>query len=171
MKRIFTLTALAVIMAFLPAFGASAAEVRIGVIDTQRIIMQSKTTMELRANFLKELEGKRNELLEKQKEAQMLEEELKTKGAEMTLDTRRDKADLLSRKIKELNRMKEEIEAEAKRKDDELSRKFLREIGDILKDFQKKEKYTIIFEKSNIVANDDAIDITEKIIELYDSGK
>jgi outer membrane protein len=172
MKRFFSLALMAaVIMIIMPPTVVTAADVKIGVIDTQRIMMQSKTTADIRANFLKELDSKKDLLIEKQKAAQMLDEELKTKAEEMTYETRRDKADLLAKKAKELKRMREEIEMEAKSKDEELSRKFLREIGEIVREYQKKEKFTIIFEKSTIVASDESIDITDKIIQIYDTVK
>lgn len=171
MKKPIFLLILSTLFLLAVSFSVQAAEVKIGIIDTQKIMSQSKRTMALRTSFFKEIEGKQNEFVEKQKEAQALEEELKTKAQEMTSQERRENADLLNKKAKELQRMKEDIEFEAKLKDEELSRKFVRDIGQIIRDFQKNENYTIIFEKNTAAAYDDAIDITDKIIEIYDSGK
>ncbi len=169
MKRFLTIPVLAGLLFFIGTSGLSAAEIKIGVIDTQKIMMQSKKTAELRTQFLKDLDTRRNEVLDKQKAAQALEEELKAKAADMTYEERRDKTDLLTRRVKEFNRMKEELDEEAKRRDEDLGRRFIRDVGDILRDYQKKEKYTIIMEKGAIVAYDESIDITDKIIEIYDS--
>jgi outer membrane protein len=169
MKKLTPLLLLSAIF-MLVSFSVQAAEVKIGIIDTQKIMAQSKKTIELRNSFFREIEGKRNEFVEKQRDAQELEEELRTSGNDMTSQVRLEKTDLLSKKAKELQRMKEDIEFEAKLKDEELSRKFVRDIGQIVRDFQKNENYTVIFEKNNLAAFDDAIDITDKIIEIYDSS-
>ena len=153
------------------SFSAQAAEVKIGIIDTQKIMAQSKTTSDLRTEFFKEIEDKRNEFVEKQKALQALDEEIKTKGQDMTYQVRREKADQLNQKAKELQRMKEDIEFDVKLKDEEVSRKFLRDITEIIRDYQKKESYTLIFEKGTVAAYDEAIDITEKIMQIYDTGK
>ena len=170
MKKIKALLLLSTLFLFI-AFSVQAAEVKIGIIDTQKIMAQSKTTMNLRAEFFKEIEAKRNEFVEKQKAAQALDDEIKNKAQEMTYDERREKAELLNQKAKELQRMKEDIEFDVKLKDEELSRRFARDISEIIKDFQKAENYTVIFDKSTVAAFDDAVDITEKIIQIYDSGK
>ena len=53
----------------------------------------------------------------------------------------------------------------------ELRRKILQDVLEIVKEYRKKEKYTIVMEKQSIVDSDDAIDITDKIIRLYDIVK
>ena len=35
----------------------------------------------------------------------------------------------------------------------------------------KKENYTLIFERSMLVAVDESVDITDTVIKLYDAGK
>jgi Skp family chaperone for outer membrane proteins len=37
--------------------------------------------------------------------------------------------------------------------------------------YRKKQNYTLILEKKSVVAYDEAVDITEKIIELFDKNK
>ena len=147
------------------------AEIKLGVIDTQKIMALSKAAKEARTVFFKDLEEKRNLLFGKQKEAQLLEEELNNKGKDMAPSVLREKADKLTQEVKELKRMKAELEQDLKSKEMELSRNLLREIGEIVNVFSKKEKYTLIFERSTIIASDDAIDITDQIIKLYDAGK
>ena len=99
----------------------------------------------------------------------MLENELKTKASTMSYEVMREKSDDLQRKAKELKRKQEELEAELQAKDAELSRRFLREIKALAADYLKKEKLSLILEKSATVASDDAIDITNQIIKLYDA--
>jgi len=150
----------------LPAF---AAELKIGVIDTQKIMMQSAKITKMRADFTKEFEAKRQELIKRQSAAQDLEAELTTKGNTMTDQVRRDKTETLRKEARDLTRLKEEVEAEMQTKDTELGRKFLRAIKDVALEYLKKEKLSIILEKGSLVASDESIDVTEQIIKLYDS--
>jgi Skp family chaperone for outer membrane proteins len=44
-------------------------------------------------------------------------------------------------------------------------------VGEIIRDFRKKEKFTFILEKKTVVAHDEGIDITTDVIKLYDARK
>ena len=169
MKRVYMLNALlAGIIIFMPLTCAFAAKVKIGVIDTQKIMRESRAAKRARAIFFKDLEAKRAVFRAKQEEARALEAELKREGKKMSPSASKEKADRLGREIKELRRLKSDLEEELKKKDRELTRKLIREIREIVKEFSKKEKYTVILEKKSVVVADEAIDITDKIIRLYD---
>ncbi|HJX34510.1 MAG TPA: OmpH family outer membrane protein [Desulfatiglandales bacterium] len=148
-----------------------AADVKIGVIDTQRIMMESRAVQNARAVFLKDVEAKRNIFNAKQKEVQTLQEEIKNKGKDMAASVRKEKTEKLSREIKELDRLKGDFEEELKKKDTELTQKLLKEIHEVVTEYRKKEKYAIIHDKQTLVSYDEAIDITDKIIKLYDVVK
>jgi outer membrane protein len=169
MKRLPFLFACIIAFISVNVFSASAADMKIGVVDSQKIIMQSEKTAKYRADFAKEFEGKQQEFSKKQSAAQELENELKTKGNTMTSEVYREKAENLRIQARDLKRMKEEMEAELKAKEDELTRRFYREINIVIDDFLEKEKYTLILEKNRVVASADAIDITDQIMKLYDA--
>jgi outer membrane protein len=169
MKRLSLLFAFAVVFISANAFTAFAADLKIGVMDTQKIIVQSQKIMKYRAEFTKELEGKRQEYLQKQSTAQALENELKTQGSTMTSDIYQDKSEQLRREARDLKRMQEEIEAEMKAKEADMTRKVLQEIKSVAAEYLKKEKLSIIFEKSTLAASDEAIEITDQVMKLYDS--
>ena len=81
MKRLFMVNALLVgIMILLPLTAACAARVRIGVIDTQKILRESRAAKNARAVFFKDVEAKRAVFKTKQEQIRPLEEELKREG-------------------------------------------------------------------------------------------
>ena len=147
------------------------ADIKLGVIDTQRIMTESKAAKEARTLFAKDYEDKSKLLSAKQQAAQELQDEINQKGKDMSQAVLTQKTEKLAREIKELNRMKNDLEEDLKTMDEELSMKLLREIAEVVLEYSKKEKYTMILEKSNVVASDDAIDITDQVIELYDTVK
>jgi outer membrane protein len=148
-----------------------AADVKIGVIDTQKIMRESKAAQSARATFLKDVEARRNTLNGKQKEIQTLQEEIKSKGKDMAESVRKEKNEKLGQEIREFNRLKSDFEEELKKKDAELTQKLLKEIHEVVNEYRKKEKYAIIHDKQTLVSYDEAIDITDKIIKLYDVVK
>ena len=155
----------------IPIETAYAAKVKIGLIDIQKIMRESKAAKNARDIFLKDREAKRALLREKQEKARIVQEELKVRGREMSVSDRKQKTDKLEREIKELRRLRSDLEEELKKKDEGLARKLLKEIREVVQKFLKKQKYTVILEKKSVAAADDAIDITEQIIKLYDSQK
>lgn len=150
---------------------SSAADVKIGLIDTQKIMRESKAAKKARDVLAKDLEAKRAKFKAEEDQARKLDEELKKEGQSMTSAARQEKAEKLEKEIKELGRLKSDLEEDFRRKDAELARKVLGEIGNVVKEFRKKEKYTVILEKRYVVDADEAIDITDKIIKLYDAVK
>ena len=181
MKRLFGLTIALVGLAIAwPAMAAPApketavkkeVKIKLGIIDTAKIMRESKAAKNAQAIFLKDLETKRSILAAKDKEVRLLEEELKNPDTKLSSEERNSKNDKLAQEVKELGRLKSDLEEELKKKDAELTRKLIGEIREVVNTFYKKENYTLILEKSAVVASDDAIDITDRIIQLYDGQK
>jgi len=148
-----------------------AADVKIGIIDTQEVMKESKAAKKARTLLMDELNEKRSVFGRKQDEVRLLEEEIKIKGDGMTESQRREKNDQLGREVKNLQRLKTDLEEELNKKNVDLTQKILQEVSDVVKEFMKKEKYTLILEKKSVVSSDEAIDITDKILRLYDAKK
>jgi outer membrane protein len=171
MKKILFAGFLLFLTGFMYAGPLNAADVKIGVIDTQRIMRESKAARNAMAVFSKDVEARRNTLNEKQKEIQTLQEEIKNKGKDMAESARKEKNEKISQEIKEFNRLKTDFEEELKKKDAELTQRLLKEIHEVVNEYRKKENYAIIHDKQTLVSYDEAIDITDKIIKLYDVVK
>lgn len=172
MKKFFMLTVLLVgIMTLLPLATASAAKVKIGVIDIQKIMREAKAAKKAGAAFLKDVEAKRTVYTSKEKEVRTLRSQLQKASKKMSVSARKQKAEKLQKEIKELKRLRADLEEELKKKDVELGRKIRKEILEIVKAYMKKKDFTVILEKRSVVASDEAIDITDKIIRLYDDLK
>jgi len=159
------------IMVYLFAGAAYAADVKVGILDASKILTDSKAAKNAYVLFNKEVETKKTTYAAKQREVQTMQEELSSKEKDMTPAVYSEKTAKYSKASKELTRLKSEMEEELKAKNTELNRKLLSETAAIVSDYCKKEKYTIILEKSYVAAFDGAVDITDKIIQLYDATK
>jgi outer membrane protein len=171
MKRILLTLSIISLMGLVFVASAFAADIKIGVIDTQRILAESKAGIASRTLFSKEVQESNNRLQAKQKEVQALQEELNTKGKDMTALVLAEKQEEFSKAYKELTRMKNDMTQDLEIRENELSQKLLTAIGEIVLEYSQKEKFTLILEKNALVTYDKAIDITDKIIQLYDAAQ
>ena len=92
-------------------------------------------------------------------------------SAVMNETTRKQKAEQIDTKEKDLNRTREDFREELQRKDLELTQKILKDIEGILKQIGQSEGYDIIFERTEagIIFASPASDITNKVIQAYDA--
>jgi outer membrane protein len=153
------------------AKGKAEGDLKIGVVDMQKIMRESKAAKNAQLVFRKDLDAKRSVLTAKEKEIRVMEEELKSGTAKMTEEDRRHKAEKLAKEVRELKLTSGDMEEELKRKDRELTQKIVGEVMKVINAHVKKENYTLIFERSTVMAADEAVDITDAIIKLYDAGK
>ena len=171
MKRILLTLSIISLMGLVFMTSAYAADIKIGVIDTQRIMAESKAGIATRTLFQKEVQEHNSRLQAKQKEVQALQEELNAKGKEMAAMALAEKQEKFTNTLKELNRMKNDMTEDLEARDNELSQKILNAIRDIVVQYSQKEKFTMILDKNSLVSYDSAVDITDKIIQLYDASQ
>ena len=153
-------------------FAAKEAQVgaRIGLINIQKILMESKAGKETRASFEKEIEGKRAVLQTKEKEVKQLEDDLKAASAKLKADARKTKEENFTKELKELRRLKQDMEDELKKKDSELTSKILKEIFDITKKLGEERQYTVIMQAGpQVIYGERSADITDEVIKRYDN--
>jgi outer membrane protein len=172
MKRLLYLCPLVAVMLVLGILGiASAQGVKIGMIDTQKILRESKAAKEARDIWMKELETRRAKYKAEEEEARKLEEEIKTDGQNMPPEIRKEKTEKLEKEFKELGRLKSDLEQELRKKDLDLSQSLIKDVYEIVRDLSKKEKFTVILDKRFVFMSDEAIDLTDRVIRLYDAMK
>lgn len=147
-----------------------AENLKIGIFDIQKIMKESKVIEGYRQKIAREMESKRKSFIDRQEAAQRIEDRLKKEGQRISPRERKELEERLADEIKELRRMKEDIDMELQKTDRELTQKAFQEIGEVIKQIADAENYTVIFEKSSagIVHFKDSVDITGKIIKIYD---
>ena len=173
MKRCYLYCVIVLIGLFFAtaSFAAGNNPVKIGIIDTQKIMRESKATKKAQAIYKKDFESKRALLSASEKEIQRLQEDLKNNGKALSEDARKGKEDKLAKQVKEYKRLAADMDEELQKKDAELTRKLLAEIAGIVQDLLKKDQYTVILQRDTVVSFDETVDITEKVIKLYDEEK
>lgn len=164
---LFVIICFAVVLS-VPAVGAE--DIKIGVFDIQKVMKESKTVGSYRQKFGKEMESKKKAFDEKQNAVKQIEDKLRKEGQKLSGSQVKALEEKHANELKELKRMKEDMDVDLQKADRDLTQKAFQEIGDVIKKIAEKENYTIIFEKTSagIVHLKDKIDITDKIISAYD---
>ena len=135
MKRAFTVGAVLIVslLFVLPAMAAK--ELKVGIIDTQKVLREAKAAKSANETLQKDLDTKRATLATKGKEVQRLDEEVKkATGAD-----RQEKADKLAQLVKEYKRLDSDLGEDLKKKQQELTQKLINEIRQVLKTVADKD--------------------------------
>lgn len=151
-------------------FSAEGPAAKVGIINIQRVLSESKAGKAAKSDFDKETLRKQMILQYKENDIRQLEDELKTKGQTFTPEARKDKEDSLAQEVKKFQRLKQDFEEELKKKDVELASKVFQEIIDLTKKVGEENHYAIIYQAGpQIVYNDKSADITDEVLKRYDS--
>jgi len=153
-----------------PAVGGAAGP-RIGVVDVQRVLKESREVQKVRDNLLQDMKAKRETLAAKEREVRNKEEEFRKLPPKTPAKQRAAKADELKNALRDLQYLRQDLEAEWKRKENDAMRTILGEVLQLIRKHARDEGYTTVLDSSAVLASDEGVDITNRIIRLYDESK
>jgi len=170
MKKILALM-VALLIAAPAAFAAGG---KIAFVDTQTVFDKTKVGKKYQG-VLKEYFDSRKKILDLDAdEIQKLREDYGKQSAVLKPEVRKEKEDSISRKISEFEKKRSDFNNELSKKNEELSTEFNQEMMAILKDLAKKEKISMILNRTiNVMSKsevpavlygDDDLDLTEKVV-------
>ena len=143
--------------------------VKIGFIDVQRAINESQPGKRARDRFQTQVKKAETDLLKEKQELERLKSELDKKSPLLKDDERRNvEADLQKRAVNYQRAMGDQ-QQELRQKEGEMTGDILKELEKIVVEVGKADKFTIILERSQILYSDQATDITNKVIEVFNS--
>ena len=144
--------------------------VKIGVVDMQKVLLESKGGKDAKVQFETEMAEKKKSVAEKEGILKKLRSEIAKGG--ITDAEKKEKEDTFQKEARELRRLREEAEAGLKEMDKTITSKLLGEIRDVITKVGEEGKYTIILEKdASVLYMPDSINMTSKVIENYDKQK
>src|SRR6266508_988528 len=136
---------------------------RVGFVDIQRVLARSAAGMAAREQLEKEKAA-----MQKQVDAQRAE--LEKKGQLLSTDARREKQELLERKVRDARRLVDDLQGTLQKKEEAMLSKVLQDVSGLIQKVGKEKGYTIVLERqrsSVLYASADA-DLTDDIIRAYD---
>jgi len=168
MKNIFLMVGL-IVMLILP-LTARSQTVNIAYIDLQRVMVESEKGKEAKQVLTKEAERLKKTLDVKQDELQKMKEAIEKQGITITPEARAEKEKQYQTKLKDYQRLATDYQNELQQKDQEVTQKMLKDLEEVIRGLGEKEKYTLILEKSQVLFASPTIDITPKVITLFNDA-
>lgn len=139
------------------------AEMKVGFVDLAKLSESAPQIKAAQGKIDAEFSSREQELISLQRKMTKLEEQLSKDGAVMS-DSERSKLerDILGKR-RELKRSQDEFRDDLNIRKNEMLRQVNIEIGEIIENFAKTEKYDLILAQGVMFASD-RVDITDKIL-------
>lgn len=167
-----TLAALAAVLSLaLPA--AASAEVKVGYVDYQRILLEVNDGKAAKERLQKWLDGQQKQI-DREQEALRKEKELLDKQASaMSEETRIQKATDLQKKVFELAQKWEKARAEAANRERQEMEPIVQKIDEVIASIAARDGLGFVFEKreSGIVFALSQYDLSNEVIRTYNNTK
>ena len=166
---------LGVVAAFMFSIGfasmgmAESASQKIGFVDMGKVMKESKVAKSSISVLQKEIESKNAIIKERTDKIAGMDKEL----ANLKKDSSawKEKREKMTKEIEEVNRLRGEYQRELQKKDAELVRKLYADVQQVIKKIAGSEKCTIVLEKRSVLFAEDGVDLTDKVLKMYDSQK
>ena len=166
-------TVVAVVLTVTLATAVAAQEIKIGYVDLQRALNESKAGQKARESFKKDVDKYQLDLKKQKDDLETLREQLEKKALVMKEDERRSMELDYQRRARDFERSYKDSQGELQLKDNQLTAEILKGISEIVREFGKEEGYTLILENSSstVLYSAQDADLTERIIQIYDERK
>jgi outer membrane protein len=171
MKRVLGLIAACALVLIAATAWAQTTDIKIGYVDFSRIQSESKAGVKAMKTIESMFKDKQSQLDQRQAELEKAMKELEKQAPLLAEDVRKQKEDKLQKDYKDLQRFKQDSEDELNKKKNDLAATMFKEVNDIIKKYGKQEGYTLILERSVVLYAPEAVDVTDKIIKMYDESK
>ncbi|HEX2260472.1 MAG TPA: OmpH family outer membrane protein [Candidatus Binatia bacterium] len=144
-------------------------KIKIGFVDIQRAITESSAGKRAKDRFQAQVKKAEADLLKEKNELERLKSDLDKKGPLLKDEEKRNLEGDLQRRFVNYQRGMQDLQQELRQKEGEMTTEILRELEKVVNEVGKAEKFTLILERTQILYTDQAIDITNRVIELYNS--
>ena len=159
----------AAIVGILVASGSWAADpaVKVGVVDLQAVITQSKEGLAARGKVAAEAAEKQKEISAKEAEIKQMDAELQKQGPILSDAAKKDREEEIRRKLRDLKRLTEDFNRDLAKRESELVNDLLRDVTAVVRDYGKEKGFTLIVEKGQggVIYGSDQSDLTKEILE------
>lgn len=161
---------LAAVMLSLPL---SAQAFKVGVVDLQRVLLESQRGQVAKDLLSSTTQSKKEELEKYSNEFKRRQEGLERKVAVLSLEAKEKMVRELQEMQMQLQQMYQQFRTDIQQQDADLTQAILKDLEPILKNLATKESFDLVLEKteSGILYTPEKTDLTDRVIKLYDARK
>ena len=150
----------------------TAAAARVGFVDIQRVLARSAAGVAAREQLEKEKATMQKQVDTQRVELEKLRDELEKKGQLLSADTRKEKQELLERKVRDARRLVDDLQGTLQKKEEAMLAKVLQDVSGLVQKIGKEKGYGIVLERqrSSVLYASADVDLTDEIIRAYDDA-
>jgi outer membrane protein len=164
----FAMLAFAGLLA-LPALHAAAAETKIGVVNTERVLRDAAPAVRAQKKIEKEFEKRDQEMQRLAKQLQTLQEAMEKNAVTMAESEKRNKEREFNDLNRDFQRKQREFREDLNQRRNEELAAVLERANKAIKSIAEAEKFDVILQEAAYVAP--RVDITDKVIKAMADGK
>lgn len=169
MKR-FIIALLVVLAVPLSVFAADGA--KIGTVDIQKVLLMSEAGKEAKDQLSQKAAKYEAEKAAKEGELKKLKGEIESQGALLNESAKGAKERDYQQRLKEYQRFLKDAQDDLQGKNDEYTSKIVDEIVRVAQEYGKKNGYTAIFVRNEMMVYlDPAADVTDAILNAFNAGR
>src|SRR6266511_985075 len=143
---------------------------RVGFVDIQRVLARSAAGMAAREQLEKEKAAMQKQVDAERAELEKIRDELEKKGQLLSVDARREKQELLERKVRDARRLVDDLQGTLQKKEEALLAKVLQDVSGLIQKVSKDRGYGLVLERqrSSILYASPESDLTDDVLRAYD---
>jgi outer membrane protein len=170
MKHVFAgaLALFTIVGLFTPS--ASAQQLKFAVVDVQRAVMETEDGLRAQATLKKFFDKRQQELDAKQTDLQKQREEIEKQAKVLSQQAVQKRMEEWQRQMVELQTVFVEYNKELQKKQGELTQPIYGKIMGLLRRLATQDGYDAILEKQAVPYMRNDLDLTDRIIQMYNSG-
>jgi outer membrane protein len=162
---------LSLVLAFLAiALPASAQSMRVGVVDTQRAVMETEDGLRLQATLKKVFDSRQRELDKKQEDLQKERDDIDKQRDVLSKTALAKRVDKWQREMVQLQTVFVEYNKELQKKQGELTQPIFQKAMGIIRRLATQEGFDIVVDKQAVPYSRSDLDVTDRVIPMYNQG-
>ena len=164
-------SAAAVGMLMAPGSWAADPAVKVGFVDVQAVISQSKEGQAARNKVAAEAAEKQKDISVKEAEIKQMDAELQKQSPVLSDAAKKDREEEIRRRLRDLKRLTEDFNRDLAKREAELINELLRDVTIVIRDYGKEKGFTLIVERGQggVIYGSDPADVTKEILERYNA--
>jgi outer membrane protein len=167
---------LAAMLALVFGTAAVAADLKIGVIEPQKILDGTKSGKKIKDSLQEYVKSRQKIIDLEEEELKRTEEELVKQGAVLSADAKKEKEESFRKRMVEYQRKVSQLNQEVQAKKKEVLDDFNKNLESIVKNIADKEKFSLVVEKADngagalVIYSHPSLDLTDRVIKELDRG-
>jgi len=158
-----------VVLAAMPLLSSNALAVKVGTVDLNKALQESKRGKNAKSNLDKEVEDKKKKITSEQDSIRKLSEEFQKKSLVMSEKARTEKGMEIQQRMGAWQELVQKSEGEIQERHAELTRPILDGLRGMIGELAKKKSLEVVHEvNSGLLYAADRVDLTEELIKAYD---